>query len=331
MTVVFSTYQSIEVISKTQKRLESIGSKYSKFDLIICDEAHRTTGVTLANEDESAFVKVHNNSFINSEKRMYMTATPRLYGEESKRKAEESSAILCSMDDEALYGKEIYRIGFGEAVERDLLSDYKVLILTLSENDVTPEVQKVLQNSEHEIGIDDVSKLIGCINAMSKQILNDKGLVSINDPEPMRRAVAFTSSIKVSKKITDTFNEIRDAYKESVPELKKDGLVNLHSKHIDGSMSATERDELMSWLKSEPHDTKESRILTNVRCLSEGVDVPTLDAVMFLSAKNSQVDVVQSVGRVMRKSHGKNYGYIIIPIVVPTDVKPEDALNDNEK
>lgn len=331
LTVVFSTYQSIDVISKAQKRLESIGSKYEKFDLIVCDEAHRTTGVTLAGNDESAFVKVHDNAFINSDKRIYMTATPRLYAEESKRKAEESSAVICSMDDEALYGKEIYRIGFGEAVERDLLSDYKVLILTLSENDVTPEVQKVIQNPEHEIGVDDASKLIGCINAMSKQILGEKGTVHIYDPEPMRRAVAFTSNIKTSKKITDSFNGISDTYAESVPELKRETLVQLNSRHIDGAMSATQRDELMSWLKEEPENQLESRVLTNVRCLSEGVDVPSLDAVMFLSARNSQVDVVQSVGRVMRKSPGKKYGYIVIPIVVPTDVEPEKALDDNER
>jgi predicted helicase len=331
ITVIFSTYQSIDVISKTQKRLESIGSKYAKFDLIICDEAHRTTGVTLSGEDESTFVKVHDNAFINSDKRLYMTATPRLYSEDSRRKAEEQTAVICSMDDEALYGEETYRIGFGHAVERGLLSDYKVLILTLSETDVTPEVQRALQNSEQEIGIDDASKLIGCINAMSKQILNEKGSLNVNDPEPMRRAVAFTPSIKVSKKITGGFNKVSDSYYESVPELKKESLVNLRSMHIDGSMSATERDKLMSWLKEEPSDSKEARVLTNVRCLSEGVDVPSLDAVMFLSAKNSQVDVVQSVGRVMRKSPGKSYGYIIIPVVIPTDVAPEDALNDNER
>ncbi|QQS65386.1 DEAD/DEAH box helicase [Candidatus Saccharibacteria bacterium] len=331
LTVVFSTYQSIDVISKAQKRLESIGSKYEKFDLVICDEAHRTTGVTLAGNDESAFVKIHDNAFINADKRIYMTATPRLYGEESKRKAEDSSAVICSMDDEALYGKEIYRIGFGEAVEHDLLSDYKVLILTLSENDVTPEVQKVIQNPEHEISVDDASKLIGCINAMSKQILGEKGTVHIYDPEPMRRAVAFTSNIKTSKKITDSFNAISDTYSESVPELKRETLVQLNSKHIDGAMSATQRDELMSWLKEELENQQEARVLTNVRCLSEGVDVPSLDAVMFLSARNSQVDVVQSVGRVMRKSPGKKYGYIVIPIVVPTDVEPEKALDDNER
>lgn len=332
MTVVFSTYQSIEVISKAQKRLESIGSKYANFDLIICDEAHRTTGVTLAEADESNFVKVHDDNFIKADKRLYMTATPRLYGEDSKQKAKDASATIASMDDEKLYGKEIYRIGFGMAVEQDLLSDYKVMILTLSENDVTPEVQKVLANTEQEIvNMDDVSKLIGTINAMSKQIINDTGTVTVNDPEPMRRAVAFVPNIKTSKKITNTFNEIADTYHESVPELKQESLVKLRSKHIDGSMSATQRDELMGWLKEDPSESQEARVLTNVRCLSEGVDVPSLDAVMFLSARNSQVDVVQSVGRVMRKSRGKKYGYIIIPIVIPSDVKPEDALNDNER
>jgi predicted helicase len=332
ITVVFSTYQSIDVISKTQKRLESIGSKYEKFDLIICDEAHRTTGVTLASNDESSFVKVHDNEFINADKRLYMTATPRLYGEDSKRKAQDVNAVICSMDDEKLYGQEIYRIGFGTAVEQGLLSDYKVMILTLSEDDVTPEVQRVLANTEQEIaGMDDVSKLIGCINAMSKQIIGETGLLNINDPDPMRRAVAFVPKIKDSRKITNTFNEIHKSYYGSVPLLKQETLVKLNSQHIDGSMSATERDKLMSWLKEEPEDSREARVLTNVRCLSEGVDVPSLDAVMFLSARNSQVEVVQSVGRVMRKSPGKQYGYIIIPIVVPSDVEPEDALNDNER
>ncbi|MCF7815878.1 MAG: DEAD/DEAH box helicase family protein [Candidatus Pacebacteria bacterium] len=331
LTIVFSTYQSIDVISKTQKRLKSIGSKYASFDLIVCDEAHRTTGVTLVDEDESTFVKVHDNNFLESRKRLYMTATPRLYGEESKTKAEQSNAILCSMDNEELYGGEMYRIGFGEAVERDLLSDYKVLILTLSEDDITSEVQTMIKDESNEIGIDDISKLIGCVNAMSKQILGDKGLLEKNDPDPMRRAVAFCQSIKVSKKITDTFNVASDTYVGSLPELKKQHMVNLKSDHIDGSMSATQRDQLMSWLKEEPQDPKESRVLTNVRCLSEGVDVPSLDAVMFLSARNSQVDVVQSVGRVMRKSEGKKYGYIIIPVVVPSDIEPEKALDDNNR
>ena len=330
MTVVFSTYQSIEVISKAQKELEKELPEYAVFDLIICDEAHRTTGVTLADEDESAFTKVHSNEFIKARKRLYMTATPRLYSDDTKSKAAQADAILCSMDDRALYGDEIYRIGFGEAVSKDLLSDYKVLILTLNENDVPPAVQKMISDKESEITSDDASKLIGTINAMAKQVLGDEGVIKLTDPDPMRRAVAFCQSIKVSKKITAIYNTATGAYIEALPVEQKEKMVNVSSRHIDGTMSAPERDELLGWLKGHTEDG-ECRILTNVRCLSEGVDVPSLDAVLFLSARNSQVDVVQSVGRVMRKSPGKNYGYIIIPVIVPTTIEAEKALDDNER
>lgn len=330
MTVVFSTYQSIEVIAKAQKALEKSNPKYSVFDLIICDEAHRTTGVSLANEDESAFTKVHNNEFIKAKKRLYMTATPRLYDDTTKSKAAQAEAVLCSMDDVSLYGEEMYRIGFGEAVEKALLTDYKVLILTLNENDVPPAVQRMIADKESEINTDDASKLIGCINALSKQVLGDEGIIKETDPEPMRRAVAFCQSIAASKKITTTFNVASETYISELPVDKQESMQLVESKHIDGSMSATTREDLMSWLREEPKPN-ECKILTNVRCLSEGVDVPSLDAVLFLSARNSQVDVVQSVGRVMRRAPGKKYGYIIIPVVVPSNVEADKALDDNER
>lgn len=328
MTVVFSTYQSIDVIARAQKEILKQGFK--EFDLIICDEAHRTTGVTLADEDESAFTKVHDNNFIKAKRRLYMTATPRLYSDDTKSKAAQAEAILCSMDDPALYGEEIYRIGFGEAVERDLLTDYKVLILTLNDKDVPPAVQRMIADKESEINTDDASKLIGCINALSKQFLGDDGKTKESDPETMRRAVAFCQNIAVSKKITVIYNTATDTYLGSLPEEKKEQMVSVASRHIDGTMSAPTRDEMLGWLK-ERTDHNECRILTNVRVLSEGVDVPSLDAVLFLSARNSQVDVVQSVGRVMRKAPGKKYGYIIIPVVVPADVEADKALDDNER
>ena len=132
MTVVFSTYQSIERIAEAQKVINSAYGNSCIFDLIICDEAHRTTGYSLK-DNESAFQRVHDNDFIQGKKRLYMTATPRLYklSDEIKNQIEEKDALLCSMDDEALYGKEVFRIGVGEAVEKNLLSDYKVLILTV--------------------------------------------------------------------------------------------------------------------------------------------------------------------------------------------------------
>ncbi len=333
MTIVFSTYQSIEVIAAAQKALlesNSKGDNYGIFDLIICDEAHRTTGVALTEEDSSAFIKVHNNEFLQAKKRLYMTATPRLFNDESKSKAAKESAILCSMDDVSLYGDEIYRIGFGEAVQQGLLTDYKVLVLTLNEADVPEAIQKMVANKESEINSDDASKLIGCINALSKQILGDEGIIKDTDPDPMRRAVAFCQNIAISKKISNSFNNTSEAYLDALPRSKKEKMVAPNSRHIDGAMSAPTRDELLSWLKGDI-EGNECRILTNVRCLSEGVDVPSLDAVLFLSARNSQVDVVQSVGRVMRKSPGKKYGYIIIPVVIPSNVEPEKAMEDNER
>ncbi|OAV71637.1 putative helicase [Bacteroidales bacterium Barb4] len=145
MTVVFSTYQSIEVIAKAQKAFqEKAGVEKGIFDLIICDEAHRTTGVTLSDKKESAFVRVHDNHFIAGRKRMYMTATPRLYHEDAKKKAVDNDMVLCSMDDTKLYGEEFYHIGFGEAVSKGLLSDYKVLVLTVNENDMTASAQDMV-------------------------------------------------------------------------------------------------------------------------------------------------------------------------------------------
>lgn len=331
LTVVFSTYQSIDVISRAQQQLlKETGDAFGTFDLIICDEAHRTTGVTLKDETESAFVRVHNNDFLRAVRRIYMTATPRLYTDETKKRAEENSAVLCSMDDRSMYGDEIYRIGFGEAVKQELLSDYKVLILAVGEKDITPTLQKALTREDGTIDADDPSKLIGCINALSKKVLGaDEEFVKGSDPLPMRRAVAFCSSIKASRAIANAFTDYKDLYMEDIREEDRATMVDVVAHHVDGSMSATKRDEELMWLKEQPENERECRMLTNARCLSEGVDVPSLDAVVFISPKNSQVDVVQSVGRVMRRSEGKKYGYIIIPVVVPADAEGDKVLESH--
>lgn len=328
MTVVFSTYQSIDVVSRAQKAL--IAEGFPEFDLIICDEAHRTTGYTDAGMDDSAFVKVHDGDYLKAKKRLYMTATPRLYDVEAQSKAAKNDVPLWSMDNEAFFGKEIHRIGFGEAVERGLLTDYKVIILTLNDKDVPTAVQKMISNGEAEIKTDDLTKLIGTVNALSKQFLGNESIKVEGDEQPMKRAVAFCSSISNSTNIAASYNLASENYLESLPEEKKKQMVTVQAMHMDGTMAAPHRDKMLSWLKEETPGN-ECRIITNVRVLSEGVDVPSLDSVLFLSARNSQVDVVQSVGRVMRKSEGKKYGYIIIPVVVPADVEPEHALDDNER
>jgi len=138
MSVVFSTYHSIEVISKAQK-----DHNLEDFDLIICDEAHRTTGATFDDENESKFVKVHDADFIKASKRLYMTATPRIYGDMAKAIAEKDNVALCSMDDETMFGQELYVISFSEAVKRGLLVDYKVIVLAVDERHITQRLQKL--------------------------------------------------------------------------------------------------------------------------------------------------------------------------------------------
>jgi predicted helicase len=315
MTVVFSTYQSIDVVAQAQK------ASGQEFDLIVCDEAHRTTGVTLTgDEGESAFVKVHDNTFLPAGKRLYMTATPRIYGEEVRKKADEASAVLTSMDDEALFGPEFHRLGFGEAVERNLLSDYKVMILVVEGDAIATHLQTALAN-DGELSLDDAAKIVGCWNGLAKRTTDhDFG----NHPAPMKRAVAFCRDIKASTGFAKAFPEVVETLTADA-----DGPVcDVH--HVDGTMNALIRAEHLAWLKAYVPEG-ECRVLSNARCLSEGVDVPALDAVLFLHPRNSLVDVVQSVGRVMRKAKDKEFGYVILPVAIPAGLAPEEALKDNKR
>ena len=347
MIVVYSTYQSIDVVSKAQKWLmgelvednDLFTEKHDAngdftFDFIICDEAHRTTGIKQKDgKDESAFTKVHDNEFLHAKKRLYMTATPRLYAEAAKKKAEEKDLLLCSMDDVSQYGEEFYRIGFGEAVEKGLLSDYKVLILTVPDNTPIPvDLQAAIRDKAEDISADDAIKIIGCVNALSKRVAaDDNNKWCEVDPGLMHRAVAFCQNIRMSQMFAESFEKYGEKIKENLADDTPDKTVCAHARHVDGSMDAGTRNDRIAWLKQAPQDGKECRILTNVRCLSEGVDVPSLDAILFLSSRNSQVDVVQSVGRVMRKANKKRYGYIVIPVVVPAEESPEDYLDDSRR
>ncbi|MFI7336075.1 DEAD/DEAH box helicase [Micromonospora aurantiaca (nom. illeg.)] len=323
MTVVFATYQSIDVVAQVQQ-----GAR--PFDLIVADEAHRTTGATLVGAEESAFVRVHDNDYLPGAKRLYMTATPRIYDDTSKAKAGEADAVLASMDDEELYGPEFHRLGFGEAVEQDLLTDYKVLVLTVDEESVARTFQAHLSNDDHELELDDAAKIVGCWNGLAKRGQAEHSFEP--DLAPMRRAVAFAGNIKNSKRIEELFTEVVRYYVDSTQQGDENGRPPLECQvqHVDGTFNALERNTRIDWLQGEPPENA-CRILTNARCLSEGVDVPALDAVMFLSPRKSVVDIVQSVGRVMRKAPGKQFGYIILPVGIPSGMSPEEALRDNKR
>lgn len=315
MTVVFSTYQSIDVISKAQKQ------GYPEFDLIISDEAHRTTGASQMG-DASVFTKVHDDDIVKGKLRLYQTATPKVYGPEAKKKADDNSMVISSMDDETKYGTEIFRLGFGDAVSRGYLTDYKVSVLAVSETFVNKEMQKVMASSTSELKTSDIGKIIGVWNAMVKR----NGITGEIDGAPMKRAIAFTDTIAHSKQIAKEFNYVINDYLGAQAE--DSFTVDVH--HVDGGLNALQKKTELDWLASDIADN-EARLLSNVRFLTEGIDVPNLDAVIFLSPKKSQVDIVQAVGRIMRKFEGKEYGYIIIPIIIDTNSDPADVLDSNDK
>ncbi|UVS88299.1 damage-inducible protein (plasmid) [Burkholderia glumae] len=333
-TVVFSTYQSIQVVADAQKQ------RLGDFDLIICDEAHRTTGLTLPDDPApSEFVKVHNDSVVRGKKRLYMTATPRIFGDASKTKAKTAEAVLYSMDDEDIFGQEFYRIGFGKAVELGCLSEYKVLIVAVKE----AEMANLANNYNNAYKLDDkkaidirfATKIVGSWKGLSK-----RGLVLVGedgqeealseDTAPMRRAVAFSKSIKDSQQMRDTFTQLVGLYQEAHDGDEDTGMVNCSLDHVDGGMNALIRQNKLDWLKAGV-DAGNCRILSNARCLSEGIDVPALDAVVFFDTRESIVDIVQSVGRVMRKADNKQYGYIILPVCIPSErIKDYNSYIDSD-
>lgn len=313
--VVFSTYQSIDVIGRAQKQ------GFPEFDLIISDEAHRTTGAAQMGEP-SVFTKVHSNQNVKGKLRLYQTATPKVYGSDAKKKAESESYVISSMDDKDIYGEEIFRLGFGDAVNRGYLTDYKVSVIAVSESYINKNMQSVLSNDDSELMTDDVGKIIGVWNAMVKR----NGKTGVIEGAPMKRAILFTDKIVHSKEITDEFNGVVNDYLDD----QSDGSYYVNVKHVDGGLNALQKKNALDWLEGDIPEN-EARILSNVRFLTEGIDVPNLDAVIFFSPKKSQVDIVQAVGRIMRKFEGKKYGYIILPIVIDANVDPATALDNNKK
>ncbi|MEC0581814.1 DEAD/DEAH box helicase family protein [Bacillus spizizenii] len=316
---VFSTYQSIDVIIEAQKQ------GFYEFDLVVCDEAHRTTGSTELGKEDSSFTKVHYDENIKTVKRLYQTATPRVYGDAARQKADELSVVIADMDNTDLYGEEFYRIGFGDAISQGILTDYKVMVLAVDEEMIARRFQQMLSNKDSELEFDDVTKIIGCWNGLVRRRSNSDEALGA----PMKRAIAFTGTIRESKLITDMFTHVVDQYLYQDME-GYEHQYEIEIDHADGSMNALDKNKKISWLKDEVPDNT-CRILSNARFLTEGVDVPDLDAIMFLKPRKSKIDIAQAVGRVMRKSSGKDYGYVILPIGVPAGADTNSVLDNNDK
>ena len=323
-TIVFSTYQSLKQVKKAQ----DLG--VPKFDLIICDEAHRTTGVEGSETEDKKtkgnyFTMINDKDYIKVKKRLYMTATPRIYNTKIKNKAKKQEIEVHSMDEESVYGKEIYRLDFSKAIEQKLLADYKVVILSIDEQYMSDTIQDAL--TETGLKLADASRLVGCYKALRDQGNEKEG-------RKLKRAVSFLSTIQNSKDAKDGFQKVVEVLDKQELANNANDYFTCQTEHIDGTDSSIKRNEKLDWLKEEVGFTKSDetvcRILMNSKCLTEGIDVPSLDAVMFLHPRKSQVDVVQAVGRVIRKQEGKKYGYVILPVVIPAGKSPEEALNDNQ-
>ena len=318
-TIVFCTYQSLKQIKEAQKKGGPV------FDLVVCDEAHRTTGIEGSDEQNSKtegnyFTFINKESYVKAKKRLYMTATPRIYKENIKKKAQKQyETDIHSMDDESIFGQEIYRLEFSKAIENKLLSDYKVIILSIDQQYMSDQLQEILLK-DTKLTLDDASRLIGCYKA-----LRDQGE---ENGQKLSRAVGFLQDIKSSKAVKEEFLKVVKA----LDEHENDGFT-CETEHIDGTDNSIIRNKKLDWLKEDAgktdRDEKICRILLNSKCLTEGIDVPNLDAVMFLHPRKSQVDVVQAVGRAIREQEGKKYGYVILPVVIPAGKSPEQALNDN--
>ena len=320
MTVVFCTYHSLGLVERAQD------GGGPPFDLVLCDEAHRTTGIERPGDSTSPFVLVHDGKRICASKRLYMTATPRLYTEGTKTKAASHSVEVFSMDDAATYGPEFHRLPFSRAVEKDLLSDYKVVVLAMSERHVDAALQAHLASGHDEINLTDAAKIVGCWRALQNPENRPPSDGSIR---PIVRAIAFTNTIMSSQRLEAHWDGIVEQAIARLPETEQAVALRCKTRHVDGQHHALDRKERIEWLKGTSEGA--CRILSNARCLSEGIDVPALDAVLFMSPRNSQVDIVQAVGRAMRKAEGKTYGYIVLPVAVPAGVDPAAALDDNER
>ncbi|WRG59096.1 DEAD/DEAH box helicase [Helicobacter pylori] len=344
--IIFSTYQSALRIKEAQE------AGLGEIDLIICDEAHRTVGAMYSSnerDDKNAFTLCHSDKNIKATKRLYMTATPKVYSESSKAKAKESDNVIYSMDDADTFGEEIYTLNFEKAIALDLLTDYKVIILAVRSenlsgvtNSVNEKIKKISQLEAKGTKLDKklinnefVCKIVGTHKGLAKQDLialddenkEDNDLKNKADTFVSQRAISFCKSIQTSKNIKDSFETIMECYDE---ELKKKSFKNLQITidHVDGTMNCKDRlDKLEELNKFEPNTCK---VLSNARCLSEGVDVPALDSVIFFDGKSAMVDIIQAVGRVMRKAKNKKRGYIILPIALrESEIKNLDEAVKN--
>ncbi len=300
--VVFSTYQSSHQIAEAQTH-----SRVPAFDLVIADEAHRCAGKV-----SSVYGNVLDDKTIRAKKRLFMTATPRTYTAKVQTKAQEADIEVASMDDEAIFGPVVHQLNFGEAIEKGLLTDYQVVVVGVDDSRYQEMVdRRRIVRTDNNLQTD--AKTLAKHVALAKAI-HDYGL---------RRTITFHSRIKTASEFANLLPEV-----VSWMPPRHRPKVELVTDHVSGEMSTGERNRRLNRLRNiEPG---QSAVLTNAGCLSEGIDVPALDGVAFIDPRRSQVDIVQAVGRAIRRSAGKTIGTIVIPVFLSDTDNPDTALSESE-
>ncbi len=319
MTVIFATYQSIDVIKEAQA-----DHRLPDFDLAICDEAHRTAVVSQRKGKDTLFAKIHKQENVRTHRRLYMTATPRVYAESVRDRAGKKNEDLCSMDKEDPFGPVLYEFGFPDALDKGVLANFEVVVLTIPEAGVARAMGS--KKYSNTLPLDTTGKLIGCWQALAKADVGE----FLMDTRPMRSAIAYCQNIELSEALVRDWEPAVEAYRTMAGAPDSEWMEHkLELKHVDGTFRADERNKSLAWLAEPPENF--CHVLSNVRCLSEGVDVPALDAILFMNPRESQIEVVQAVGRVMRRFEGKKTGYVILPVVAPQGTDPASILDRNKR
>ena len=299
--VVFSTYHSSPQIAKAFEL-----GRVPAFDFVVVDEAHRVAGRV-----SSDFATVLDAGKIKARKRLFMTATPRVYSAATKKAAKDENFEQASMDDRDQFGPVFHKLGFGEAIERKLLTDYRVAIIGVNDamyHDWTQRGTFVTFDGKTPVTADKAAGQIGLAKAMREFDL--------------RRTISFHSRVSRAAKFAASMQPVIDW----MPK-KERPAGTLWTGYASGEMDAGKRARLIQHLADL--DDADRGLLTNARCLAEGVDVPTLDGVAFIDPRRSEVDIVQAVGRAIRKSDNKKLGTIVIPVFIKDTDDPEAALDDS--
>jgi superfamily II DNA or RNA helicase len=299
--VVFATYQSSPQITSAF----TLG-KVPAFDLVIADEAHRCAGPV-----SSEFATVLDPRKIKAKRRLFMTATPRYFTGRVLKAAKEAEFEYASMDDEAKFGKVFHRLGFGEAIQRDLLTDYRVAIVGVDNATYLEWARNRVLVTRDGVEVTDAGTLAGQI-----------GLAKAMREYGLRRVISFHSRVKRAREFAAS---MPDVVAWMPDDQRPTG--ELWSRYASGEMPAGERYVLLRHLGRL--DSGERGLLANARCLAEGVDVPALDGVAFVDPRRSEVDIVQAVGRAIRKSKDKVIGTIIIPVFIEDIENPSAALDSS--